>query len=172
MGGARFQSRPEASPARCRAMRCVGRALAVRHWAGDRLPVRLRVGPVFLAPPRRVPRFLSPPCEGGGGPGATNYRDVERASSSGIAAGPSRITRLRNPRPRSPSSASPPPLAPPSQGGERNGLRHGLSSATKTRWVRPPRGPTQCHAFGCSRRDVQIAACQGFAPRRGDHNAG
>ena len=85
-----------------------------------------------------VPRaaFLSPPCKGGdreGGPRVTNYRAIKqrsRRASNRIG----RITSLlasalgteltdRVARLRCSGRAFPPPLPPPSQGGEREALR-------------------------------------------------
>jgi hypothetical protein len=46
-------------------------------WSDEELPARHRcISPVFVAPIRRGPRFLSPPCEGGGrggGPGTISH---------------------------------------------------------------------------------------------------
>jgi len=57
-------------------------------WRDKRSPLpECCIPPVFVAQPRRAPRFLSPPCEGGargGGPGATNCR-VFGAHGIGVA---------------------------------------------------------------------------------------
>ncbi len=83
----------------------------------------------LLRSPRRAERFLSPPCEGGGGGGGDAspgnrppffLRNKAVISRRFLAFSPIVLAprRTRATWTRGPDCASPPPLAPPSQGGE------------------------------------------------------
>jgi hypothetical protein len=128
-------------------------SLPLQHWCFH---------PVFLAPSRQRRQFLSPPCEGGGRGGGPNTFDTPKffaprtqprpfpplvsvrlsaiknrvfrgSSSPARTCSSSRQRRAGNSDAMS-EACVPPPLAPPSQGGERKGSRLlGFQSrATKT----------------------------------------
>jgi hypothetical protein len=92
----------------------------------------------LAAPCREQQQILSPPCEGavrGGGPGANAARNLR--SSVPIGGDRGRVARQSRARSPLPRLVPPPPLPPPSQGGERStdGWRR-LASRNSAAFVR------------------------------------